>query len=63
MVKNSGLETIKSKPYVIEVKGVNIRVYVFEIKEMKSICISAWGDGNSNLQCKTYKEIGIKEGK
>lgn len=61
MVKNSGLEKIGSKPYVIEVEGVNIRAYVFEVKEINSICISVWGDNSHTLQCKTYKEIEESE--
>ena len=61
MVKNSGLENIKTKPYAIEVKGTNIRAYIFEVPEMKSICISVWGSDTQTLQCKTYKEIGISE--
>jgi len=60
IVKNSGLETIESKPYQIEVQGTNLRAYVFEVKPMKSVCISVWGGGRDvhTLECKTYKEIG-----
>ena len=61
LVKNSGLKDLPANGYTIEVKGVNIRAYVFEVKEMKSVCISVWGDGSQTLQCKTYKEIGITE--
>ncbi len=60
LVKNSGLETIDSKPYQIEVQGTNIRAYVFEVKPMDSVCISVWGGDRDvhTLECKTYKEIG-----
>lgn len=60
IVKNSGLETIESKPYQIEVKGTNLRAYVFEVKPMNSVCISVWGGDRDvhTLECKTYKEIG-----
>jgi len=61
MIKNTGLDKLQSKPYVIEVQGVNIRAYVFEIKEMRSVCVSVWGDSSQSLHCKTYKEIGIEK--
>ena len=59
LVKNSGLETIQSKPYQIEVQGTNLRAYVFEVKPMKSVCISVWGGDRDvhTLECKTYKEM------
>jgi hypothetical protein len=64
MIKNSGLENIKSNSYTVEVEGVDIRAYVFDVRAAKSICISVWGgNGYSHqLECKTYKEIGY-EGK
>jgi len=59
LVKNTGLETIQSKPYQIEVQGTNLRAYVFEVKPMKSVCISVWGGDRDvhTLECKTYKEM------
>jgi len=59
MIKNSGLENIKSNAYTIEVEGVDIRAYVFEVKELNSICISVWGGHSAShqLECKTYAEI------
>lgn len=60
MVKNSDLTPLKSKAYQLEVKGVNTRVYVFEVPEMKSICTITYGDETSSqMECKTYKEMGI----
>ena len=60
MVKNSSSDgTIKTKQYTIEVSGTDIRGYVLNVPEMKSVCISVWG-GNSyshQLVCKTYKEM------
>jgi len=61
MAKNAGLEKIQSNAYVIEVKGTNIRAYVFDVKEMKSVCINVWGSNNQTLECKTYKEMGITD--
>jgi len=61
MVKNRNLELLNTKPYSIEVQGVNIRGYVFEVKEMNSICISVWGEDTQTLQCKTYKEMGMEK--
>lgn len=60
LAKNAGLEKRKSKAFVIDVKGVDIRAYVFDVPEMKSICINTWGDNNQQLECKTYKEIGME---
>jgi hypothetical protein len=60
MVKNSDLTVLKSRGYQLEVKGVNTRVYVFEVKEMKSVCTISYGDSSSSqMVCKTYKEMGI----
>ena len=59
MIKNAGMETREAKMFQVEVKGVNLRAYVFDVPEMKSICINTWGDNNQQLECKTYKEIGI----
>lgn len=61
MIKNTGGEDREAKQITIEVRGVNIRAYIFDVPEMKSMCISAWGDGEHQLECKTYKEIGMKE--
>lgn len=61
LIKNSGSEQIETNFYTIKVKGVNVRAYVFEVPEMKSICISVWGDGVQQLECKTYKEMGLEE--
>ena len=61
MVKNASSDgNIPTKQYTIEVSGTDIRGYVFNVPEMKSICISIWGaHGPSHqLECKTYKEIG-----
>ncbi len=59
MVKNSGLTTIHTKPYQIEVQGVNIRAYVFQIKELPLVrCISFWGEGAAShqVQCIKYSQ-------
>ena len=61
LIKNSGLEERKSKGFTVEVKGVDIRAYVFDVPEMKSVCISTWGDGTQQLECKTYKEMELKK--
>ncbi len=61
MVKNlNSAGKIETKQYTIEVSGTNIRGYIFNVPQMKSICISVWGShGDSHqLVCKTYKEIG-----
>ena len=61
MVKNNSSDgTIKTKQYTIEVSGTDIRGYVMEVPEMKSVCISVWGSNSSSHQlvCKTYKEMG-----
>ncbi len=61
LAKNSDLETLPAKAYQIEVKGVNTRVYVFDVPEMKSVCTITYGDtSSSQMQCKTYQEMGIK---
>ncbi len=59
MLKNSSADgTIKTKQYTIEISGADIRGYVFNAPDMKSICISVWGGTTSHqLECKTYKEI------
>ena len=60
MVKNSDLTALKAKAYQLEVKGVNTRVYVFEVPEMHSVCTITYGDeSSSQMECKTYKEMGI----
>jgi len=62
MIKNTGSDgTIATKQYTIEVAGTDIRGYVFNVKEMKSICISVWGSKSAShqLECKTYKELGV----
>lgn len=59
MAKNAGLEKLGSKAYVIDVVGVDIRAYVFKVPEMKSVCISVWGENSQQLECKTYKELGM----
>ena len=59
-VKNASSDGyIKTKQYTIEVAGTDIRGYVFNVPEMKSICISVWAgrDSSHQLECKTYKEI------
>lgn len=61
LIKNTGLETRQPKTFTIEVEGVNIRAYVFDVPEMKSICINVWGEDLQTLECKTYKEIGINK--
>ena len=61
LAKNSGLEIIPSNAYSIEVKGTNIRAYVFDVKRMNSICVSVWGSDSQTLQCKTYAEIELAE--
>lgn len=64
LVKNSGMETLESKPYQIEVKGANIRAYVFDVPAMKSVCISVWAADRDvyTLDCKTYVEMGVEGG-
>ncbi len=61
MMKNSGLEVREPTSFTIEVEGTNIRAYVFDVPEMKSICISVWGSSTQQLECKTYKEISEEE--
>lgn len=64
MVKNAGSDgVLNTKQYTIEVAGTDIRGYVFNVPEMKSICLSVWGGKSDShqLECKTYKEIGIEE--
>lgn len=62
MVKNSNLKTLPAKAYQIEVKGVNTRVYVFKVPEMHSVCTITYGDDTtSQMECKTYKEMGHEE--
>lgn len=66
LVKNSGMKPIPSNGYTISVKGVDIRAYVFEVKEMNSVCVSVWGNNTNQLECKTYAQINEetkKEGK
>ena len=63
MLKNSTSDgKIDTKQYSIEVSGTNIRGYVFNVPEMKSVCLSIWGGERDvhTLECKTYKEIGLK---
>lgn len=59
MIKNSDLPTLQSKAYQLEVKGVNVRVYVFKVPEMRSICTQVWGDNTVTMECKSYKELGL----
>ena len=61
IIKNTGIETRHPKTFTIEVEGVNIRAYVFDVPEMKSVCINIWGEDLQTLECKTYKEMGLKE--
>lgn len=59
LVKNMDLETLETKSYQIEIKGTNIRAYVFNVEFMHSVCITVWG-GNKDvhtLKCKTYKQM------
>ena len=62
MVKNAGSAgTIKTKQYTIEVAGTNVRGYVFQVPEMKSVCFVTYSSqGFPAMDCKTYKEIGKK---
>lgn len=60
MAKNVGLEKLNTKAYAIDVAGVDIRAYVFKVPEMRSVCISVWGENNQQLECKTYEELGLK---
>jgi hypothetical protein len=62
MVKNSTSDgTIQTKQYTIEVAGTNTRGYVMNIPDMKSMCFMTYSSkGIPALDCKTYKEIGIK---
>lgn len=57
MVKNAGVPIKESNSFVIEVSGVNIRGYVFDVPEIQSRCLSVWGDNTQQLECKTYAEI------
>jgi len=63
MAKNAGVPVKESTSFVIEVSGVNIRGYVFDVPELNSKCISVWGDGTQQLECKTYAEIAESENK
>jgi len=59
MVKNMGLQNrTPVSTFVLEVEGVNLRVYVFDVPEMKSVCVNVWGEDVQTLECKTYQEIG-----
>ena len=61
MIKNSNSDgTLQAKQYTIEVSGADIRGYILNVPEMKSVCFSVWGSGSSSHQlvCKTYKEMG-----
>jgi len=62
MIKNSSsIGTIPTKQYTISVAGVNTRGYIMNIKDMKSICFLTYSSqGIPAMQCKTYKEIGLK---
>ncbi len=52
-------KTLKTKQYTIEVAGVNVRGYVVNVPELKSICFITYStQGIPAMQCKTYKEIG-----
>lgn len=63
MVKNSSSDgTIKTKQYTIEVSGTNVRGYVINVPEMKSVCFVTYStQGIPAMQCKTLTEMG--EGK
>ena len=63
MVKNVGLPTAKSKPFQIEVQGTNIRGYTFKPRGVDMVCVNIWGENTQTLECKTFKELGIKEWK
>ena len=59
MIKNSSSDgTIKTKQYTLEVAGVDTRAYIFNVPEMKSICIVTYSShGIPAISCKTYKEM------
>lgn len=60
MIKNTQSDgTIKTKQYTIDAYDVDIRGYVYDVPEMKSICWQVFSRGTHRLECKTYKEIGI----
>ncbi len=59
MVKNASSDgTLKTKQYTIEVSGTNVRGYVMNVPEMKSVCFITYSsEGFPAMACKTYKEI------
>lgn len=60
MYKNSDLPTKQATAFQLEVKGVNTRVYVFNVPEMQSVCTISYGDETaSQMVCKTYQEQGL----
>lgn len=63
MIKNSSSDgKIQTKQYEIEVAGTNVRGYVMDVSDMKSLCFITYSSkGIPAMQCKTYKEIGIKK--
>jgi len=62
MIKNSSSNgKIETKQYTIEVAGTNIRGYVYDVPEMKSICWNVFTDRTQQLDCKTYNEMGIED--
>lgn len=63
LIKNSGLPTVKSKAFQIEVKGANLRGYIFQPPGLDMVCINVWGDDSQTLECKTFKELGLKKEK
>lgn len=62
MVKNTAADgKLTSKMYVIDTAGVDNRLYVVNVPDMKSICAITYGErGNLALHCKTYKEMDIQ---
>ena len=60
MYKNSDLPTKQATAFQLEVKGVNTRVYVFNVPEMKSVCTISYGDETaSQMVCKTYDQMAL----
>ncbi len=60
MVKNASSDgTLKTKQYTVEVSGTDVRAYVMNVPEMKSVCILTYSSkGHPAMTCKTYKEMG-----
>lgn len=59
VVKNSNSKgTIETKQYTLEVAGVKTRAYIFNVKDMQSICILTYSSKEvPAMVYKTYKEI------